>query len=277
LKRWGKRATFDALAGEIRMSDLWYYAEGSETAGPIDLDALAQALKKKPRPEEVLTWQEGYKDWVEAGAIPALKSLLVRPPPVPNKKPVSYLSPEYRQAQTAEEKKAGWKGWGATLVGWTIGFGLARFLGGVFWIPALVIWLSYWVFTKIKLYVPVALMLAVVVGHTLWMIVGHVSLILMDKPSPELALFAVDLIVVLVATIWCVKKESVSACVLVLLYQLVTLSVNVFFFDEYAKSSQLGASMHVGLRILGAGLAIYAIVKTRQRREDDLEELTVPT
>jgi hypothetical protein len=42
----GERATFDARRGEIGMSDLWYYAEGSETIGPIDLDALAQALKK---------------------------------------------------------------------------------------------------------------------------------------------------------------------------------------------------------------------------------------
>jgi hypothetical protein len=259
------------------MSDVWYYAEGSEIIGPIDLGALAQALKKKARPGDVLIWQEGYKDWVEAGAIPALNRLLVRPPPVPSKKAVSYLSPEHRQAQTTEEKKPGWKGWSATLAGWAIGFGLARVLGGVFWIPALLIWFSYWVFTKIKLYMPVALMLAVVVGQTLWMIVGHVSLILVDKTSPELPLFAFDLIVVLIATIWCIKKESVSACVFVLLYQLLVLAINVIFFDEYAKNSQLGASMHVALRILGAGLAIYAIVKTRQRREDDLEELAVPT
>ena len=73
------------------------------------------------------------------------------------------------------------------------------------------------------------------------------------------------------------KAESVSACVFVLLYQLLVLAINVIFFDEYAKNSQLGASMHVALRILGTGLAIYAIVKTRQRRENDLEELTAPT
>jgi hypothetical protein len=260
------------------MTDLWYYVESGETIGPIDLDTLAQALKTKTRPGDVLVWQAGYKDWVEAGAIPALNRFLVRPPPVPGKKAVSYLSPEHRQkVQTIEEKKPGWKGWSATLVGWAIGFGLARVLGGVFWIPAVLIWLSYWVFTKIKLYIPVALMLAVVVGHTLWMIVGHVSLFLIDKTSTELPLFAFDLIVVVTATIWCVKKESVSACVFVLLYQLLVLAINVIFFDEYAKNSQLGALMHVALRILGAGLAIYAIVKTRQRREDDLEELTAPT
>ena len=46
------------------------------------------------------------------------------------------MSPEYRQAQaeTPEKKKADLKGWMATLVGWAIGFGLARVLGGVFWI-----------------------------------------------------------------------------------------------------------------------------------------------
>jgi hypothetical protein len=259
------------------MSDLWYYAEGSETVGPIDLNALARALEKRARPGDVLIWQEGYKDWIEARAIPALDRLLVRPPPIPSKKPVSYLSPEHRQVRTPEEKKPGWKGWSGTLVGWAIGSGLARVLGGAFWIPAVLIWLSYWSLTKMKLYLPVALMLAVVVGHTLWMIVGHVSLILMDKTSTELPWFAFDLIVVVTATIWCIKKGSVSACVFVLLYQLLVLAINVIFFDEYAKTSQLGASMHVALRILGAGLAIYTIVKTRQRREDDLGKLSAPS
>jgi hypothetical protein len=259
------------------MSDVWYYAEGSETIGPVDLVALSQALKKKSRPKDVLIWQEGYKDWVEAGGIPALNHLLVRPPPIPSKKPASYLSPDHRQAIATEEKKPGWKAWSATLVGWAIGFGLARVFGGVFWIPALLIWLSYWVFTRLKLYMPVALMLAVVLGHTLWMIVGHVSLILMDKTISELPMFAFDVNVVLIATIWCIKTASVSACVFVLLYQLLVLAVNVIFFDEYAKTSQLGASMHVALRILGAALAIYAIVKTRQRRANNLEELTAPT
>jgi hypothetical protein len=259
------------------MSDLWYYAEDNETFGPVDLDALVQALKKRPRPENVLVWQRGYKEWVEAGTVQALNRVFVRPPPLPSKKPASYLSPEYRQsqAQTLEAKKTGWKGWSATLVGWAIGFGLARVLGGVFWIPALLIWLSFFVFAKIKMFMPVALMLAVVVGHTLWMIVGHVSLILIDKPSDDLPLFAFDLVNVVIATIWCIKKESVSACVLVLLYQLLVLVINIIFFDE--KSSQLAAGMHVGLRVLGAGLAVYAIVKTWQRRGDDLEELTART
>jgi hypothetical protein len=259
------------------MSDLWYYAEGSETIGPVEFDGLAQALKRKARPREVLVWQEGYQDWVEAGTIPALKAVFVRPPPVPTKKPVSPLSPEYRQvqAETPEQKKASLKGWIGTLVGWAIGFGLARALGGVFWIPAVLIWLSFVVLTKVKVFLPVALMLAVVVGHTLWMIVGHVSLILTDKPSDDLPLFAVDLVIVVMATIWCIKKESVASCILVLVYQLVVLVINIVFLDE--KTNQLAAGVHVGLRALGVGLAIYAIVKTRQRREHPLEELTAST
>jgi hypothetical protein len=254
------------------MSDLWYYAERDETKGPLGFAELVEVLKRMPRPGEVLVWQQGFKDWATAGMIPELDRLLVRPPPLPGKKPVSPLSPEYQQAQPTGEKKTGWKGWTATLVGWAIGFGLARVLGGVFWIPAILIWLSFWIFTKIKMFMPVALMLAVVVGHTLWMIVGHVSLIMMDKTSDDLAWFSVDLVAVLGATIWCIKKESVSACAFVLVYQLIALSVNIIHFDEYAKTSQLGASMHVGLRILGVGLAIYAIVRTRQRRLEDTEQ-----
>jgi len=255
------------------MSDLWYYAESDETKGPLGFRDLVEALKRMPRPSEVLVWQQGFKDWAAAGTIPELDRMLVAPPPLPNKRPASPLSPEYRQAQaqTPEEKKTGLKRWGGTIVGWAIGFGFARFLGGVFWIPAILIWLSFFIFAKIKVFMPVALMLAVVVGHTLWMIVGHVSLIMMDKPSDDLPLFAVDLVIVAIATIWCIKKESVSSCVLVLFYQLVVLVINIIFFDE--KTNQLAAGVHVGLRVLGVVLAVYAIVKTKQRKLDTEEQL----
>jgi hypothetical protein len=53
------------------------------------------------------------------------------------------------------------------------------------------------------------------------------------------------------------------------------LIINIVFLDE--KTNQLAAGVHVGLRALGVGLAIYAIVKTRQRREHPLEELTAST
>jgi hypothetical protein len=114
-------------------------------------------------------------------------------------------------------------------------------------------------------------MLAFVLGHTLWMIVGHATLISMDKPSPDLTLFAFDLVVVVVALIWCIKKQSVASCVLILLYQIVALGTNVLFFDEYSKTSQLGASMHVGLRVIGVGLAVYAIIKTKLRLREQVQ------
>jgi hypothetical protein len=178
------------------MSDFWYYAERDETKGPLSLNDLTEVLKRKPRPDGVLVWRQGFQDWLEAGSVSELIGLLVRPPPLPNKTIVSPLPPEHSQAATPEEKKRNWLHVCATVVGWAIGFALARLLDGAFWIPALLIWVSYWI---------------------------------------------------------------------------VALGTNVLFFDEYSKSSQLGASMHVGLRVIGIGLAVYAIIKTKRRLREQVQ------
>jgi hypothetical protein len=260
------------------MSDnLWYYAENDATKGPLSFEDLVETLKKMSRLNEVLIWRQGFEDWVEASSIPELDRLLIRPPPLPNKRPVSPLSPEYRQAEPPEQKNARWKVLGPSLVGWVIGIGLARLLGGVFWIPALLIWLSYWAFSKLKVSVPVTLMLSVLVGHTLWMVVGHISLLMMNTPSPDLAWFPIDLVAVLLASIWCAKKESVLSCLFVFLYQLCALGVILANLEAVVKASEVGAFMHVSLRVIGLGLSMYAGVKMRKRRGRELEELRAPS
>lgn len=83
--------------------------------------------------------------------------------------------------------------------------------------------------------------------------------------------FAVDLIAVLIGLIWCLKRPSVYSCSFVLLYQILVLGVNVVLFNENSKASQAAAVMHVALRAVGSGLAIYAIVQTRREQKVKLE------
>ena len=41
------------------MSELWYYAEGGETRGPLSLADLVGNLSQVSDPEKVLVWQIG--------------------------------------------------------------------------------------------------------------------------------------------------------------------------------------------------------------------------
>jgi hypothetical protein len=156
---------------------------------------------------------------------------------------------------------------------WT--FALARGFGIAFWIPPLFIWLSYWIFTKLKTESYISIMLGFVMGHTLWMILGHAIIISTGRTSPDLAGFPVDLIAVIIGVIWCLKRPSAYSCAFVLLYQIVVLGVNVLLFNKNGNASQAAAVMHVVLRAVGSGVAIYAIVQTRRERKEKLGSMQV--
>jgi len=65
------------------VSDVWYYAEGGKTFGPLPLRDLQQALAGQSNPDEVLVWTVGFADWKRAGDLLELRSLTLRPPPLP--------------------------------------------------------------------------------------------------------------------------------------------------------------------------------------------------
>jgi GYF domain 2 len=258
------------------MTDFWYYAEGNETRGPIAFDQLIKFLSHLSSPKGVLVWREGFDDWTAAENVREIAEKLIRPPPLPrslplpSRKPVSNLSPEYRAMNVSPEKpKRNWLHTIATLGAWVLAYGLARAIGGNFWIPVLFIGVSYWIFTKLNVQTSIAPMLAVLLGHTVWIAAGQAILLSINKPSPDLPWFTIDLIALAVALIWCLKKQSVASCVFVLLYELLALAVNVLNFTEMTKVSDAAAWMHLSLRAIGCGLAIYAIVKVRQRPQDD--------
>lgn len=254
------------------MSDqVWYFAEQDQTKGPLSFEELVQVLKRRARADEVLVWCEGNKDWARAGDVHELSRLLVRPPPLPNKRAVSPLSPEYSQTPTQEGTKLGWKGVVASVVGAAIGLGLSKLMGSAFWLPALCIFVVYWGLKKTNAALPVILMLSVLAGQTLWMLVGHFSLLLMNKPSPDFGVFFVDLFVVLALTAWCLKRETVISCFVLFVYQCFGLVTSLIGLEQMSKATEAAAFMHLFLRVVGVCLAVYAGVKTRKRREKEIE------
>lgn len=267
------------------MSDGWYYAEAGNSVGPIALDELHKALRARRDASRILVWQHGFQDWVEAGSVPELAAAVSGPPPLPpravvqpatTQRHVTPLSPEYRQAVQAEDKPRSWMGTVLGVVVLIISLALSKVLGGVYWMPVLLIAVSIWALTKAKLRDYTAWMLGALVGQTLWMTIGHVTLYATDKPDPELLTFLFDLCIVIALTVWGMRAQSVAVCVCVLLYQVIVLCTNVVFFDEFAKVSAAGVGMHMALRVLGIGLAIYAIVRTsRHKREEEAEPLVV--
>jgi uncharacterized membrane protein YhaH (DUF805 family) len=54
------------------VSDAWYYAQGRERVGPIDVQALKAALAGNHDWKNVLVWRPGFAEWTRAGEIAEL-------------------------------------------------------------------------------------------------------------------------------------------------------------------------------------------------------------
>jgi hypothetical protein len=65
------------------MSDVWYYAEGPKTVGPISLAELGAILSLVSGATGVLVWRSGWSNWARAEDVKELAPFLIRPPPLP--------------------------------------------------------------------------------------------------------------------------------------------------------------------------------------------------
>jgi hypothetical protein len=262
------------------MSEGWYYAKDGSAVGPVTLDDLQDALRRQSNAARVLVWKEGFEEWVEAGTVAELAKAVAGPPPLPTARPVipapriSPLSPEYRQAREAEKPPGTRTGKVIGIAVAVISLALSKIIGGVFWMPVLLISLSIWAFKGLKLRDYAAWMLGMLVGHTLWMTIGHATLYGTDQPDSGLFAFLFDFVAVVGLTIWGIRTQSVALSVVVSIYQVLALLGNVVSLDEYTKISTSAAGMHIVLRVIGIGLAVWAIVQARRfKHENEIEPL----
>ena len=66
------------------MSDVWYYAEGDKSVGPLPLADLTAILSRVSNAKDVLVWRDGFSNWVKAENVPELASHVMKlQPPLP--------------------------------------------------------------------------------------------------------------------------------------------------------------------------------------------------
>jgi hypothetical protein len=65
------------------MDDIWYYAEGDKSVGPLSLADLTAFLSHASNARSTLVWRDGFSSWVKAESVPELARYVIKPPPLP--------------------------------------------------------------------------------------------------------------------------------------------------------------------------------------------------
>jgi hypothetical protein len=111
------------------MTDLWYYAEGEETRGPLSIDELIPLLVRISDPRRIMIWRHGFDDWKPVEEVREVAQQVFRPPPLkPGPPPIPPASaPLVREPVVASEDAAQlgpiehseekWSLWGAANAG----------------------------------------------------------------------------------------------------------------------------------------------------------------
>src|SRR5271156_4468875 len=70
------------------MDDLWYYAEGDKSVGPLSLSDMTAILSRVSDARNVFVWREGFANWIKAENVPDLAPYVIRPPASPISPPL---------------------------------------------------------------------------------------------------------------------------------------------------------------------------------------------
>ena len=79
------------------MTELWYYAEGKETRGPISIAELVPALARTADPRRVMIWRDGFDHWKPVEDVHEVAAQLSRPPPLSHALPPVPAAPAVRE------------------------------------------------------------------------------------------------------------------------------------------------------------------------------------
>lgn len=153
-----------------------------------------------------------------------------------------------------------------------IGFLVVKASGWTLIWPSVLIGLSWLLLTKRKVE-PVAVpMLAVVIGHTAWIIVGNAIMLVQGQVTGAHILeLGFDVVPILALTTWFLIRRSRAAAVGILVYQLCEVGFGLLQIGETSipgisnQSLILAELFHMTLRAAGCALCIYAIVKLPKR------------
>jgi GYF domain 2 len=257
------------------MSDTWHYADGDRQSGPVSREQLRIFLQSPRGGENALVWRQGLSEWRPAGELPELSSFF-DPPALSQRAPLPPDSMAPRDTpitpETAPPKKQSIArqilGIGLSIVAALVGMAAVRFFGiaNLMW-PVVLIGITWFILVKCKVDPAAVPMLAVVIGHTGWMIVGFAVLHSRGALTAELLTGFVDVAIVLGLTIWVLVRRSRASAIGLLAYQCLALGSAILFSGEISiagLSSQaltVAQLLHYLLRVIGIACCIYAIVK----------------
>jgi len=162
-----------------------------------------------------------------------------------------------------------WK-WLATIAGAAIGFAFSKFFGAVLFVPAVLIGITWFILSKSKVPRIAIPMMAVFIGQTLWMVVGH-TIVYMSYNQIDPNVF-VDLGGAAAVATWFLLRGSRAAAIGVLVVQIVELAGLALTLGETAIPNfsrgqlALGETLHISLRALGIALCIYVIWNLKKPR-----------
>jgi hypothetical protein len=138
--------------------------------------------------------------------------------------------------------------------------------------PVALIGIAWFILAKCKIEPPAIPMVAVLLGHTGWMVAGHVTLYSIGRLTDDQLWFLLDVVVVTCLAVWFFARRSRASAIGILVYQICALVGGVAGIGDVSIpgiSNQYVAIMqavHIILRLAGVGLCIYAIAKMGKRR-----------
>lgn len=160
----------------------------------------------------------------------------------------------------ANKKAAHWFGYIGTAV---LAYAGSRLLGSMVWIPLIAIAVAAFVLQKMQAPKKLVPVISVTVGHTIWIASGVALLTAIEKADLAAQLTTLAEVVVVGLIVWWVlKKRSVASLCAVIAIDLLGYFVPLSTLQENTPLVA-AAIIHIILRSVGIGAAIYAIVHRR--------------
>lgn len=250
-----------------KLSKDWYFADGSRTFGPFEIEELTARIIKKKDAASTLVWREGMADWTLARDVREIR-FPASPPPLPQThtwEPAPTVSDGARRRNSQP-----WQTIGVIVVA-IISFSLARTIGGDFWIPLLLLAVSFWLTTKTSLQQCLRPTFSAALAHTLWIALGATILLFLEsgKHSAQAVELLPDLVIMSAIVAWLYFQQSKFSLFGLIAYEIISLGINIYTFSNH-PNPRFAMIMHIGIRLFIIGSSIYAINKlNNQTRAGD--------
>ena len=264
------------------MSQVWYYVDDNVDVGPVSRTQLRLFLQSRRGGPPTLVWCETLDNWKRAGEVSEFADAFAQPPgPIRSSTSGRYGAPAARRDPAPahpyppaplEDERPGALVVAAWIAAGCIGAVAAVALIGNMLLPAALVGIAWLTLYKCRVEPAGVPMLAVVIGHTAWMLAGYIILTVTGRPAPHATI--VDVVLVAALTIWFGVARSRAAAIGVLAYQVLSLLTGLAQGGPRSISG-VGATeltvayyVHMALRVIGIGACIYAVVVLRRGRAE---------